>query len=393
MKVLVYINEVPKQYFLIEKKTTIYSLKKALENLAPEEDVEIKMFVNSKNEFKVFDTNNYDNSNFESTWKHIRNPTVYLTTKKTNFSNLPKDIKKLIIYEMSPKDALVVCKSKIGFECDWQKLLDLNYDFVTQGFVLLDKPKEKFRYLAERVSKNINVTPEIIFVHFNGIPLGKKRFLEIHDFDFLKEKYNMENIEDDIEDDIEERKNDITAIFKTLSEDKSVEWVKQDDYNMWIKVKNPDKLPNEIVGEIRESGGRKYRKILRDNDLYDYPESRKIEGYPGKVDLYTEVMKKTDILETIKKALIKILKMGYDDEEEEGEEINFNLKDFKDEIQEYFNEGNFDDKTREYSAYSIMRDGFTRTEAELLMKAYSWKVDNFINNLKKLYGFDVNTMI
>lgn len=394
MKVLVYLNEVPTQYLLIEKKTTIYALKKALESLVSGEDVAIKMLVNSKNEIKVFNTNKYDNTNFESTWKHMRNPTIYLTTKKkgTNFSNLPKDVQKMVIYEMDPKEALVVCTSQIGFECDWQKLLDLNYDFVTQGFGPFTDAKEKFRYLAERVSKNINAVPEIIFVHFNGIPLGKKRFLEIRGL----EDEDSPSKDQIIQDEIDERKKDMEAIFKTLSKDKSVEWVKQDDYNMWIKVKNPDNLPNEILVEKQE--GHLHRKVLRDIDLYDYPETRKnemVEGsYPGKVELYTSVMNKTDILKTIKRSLTKILQLGYGDEEEhEDEEMNFNLEDFKDEMQEYLNEGMFDDKTSEYSVYSMMQNGFTRTEAELFIKAYSRMTDDLLNNLKKMYGFDVETMM
>ena len=42
----------------------------------------------------------------------------------------------------------------------------------------------------------------------------------------------------------------------------------------------------------------------------------------------------------------------------------------------------------EYNIYSLMKDGFTRSEAEVLVKTYEKKV-SFTEKLKNLYGYNL----
>jgi len=222
-------------------------------------------------------------------------PHLHVHKIGANYTNLPPDMKRYLINYVEPIQALELCKT---VQCNWEHLLNINYDFVTQGFAPSGNHEQKFRYLAQRVSKNINTNPSIIFIHFNGTPLGKVRFLNIN-----KDRADIVDDDDeDILDMVNERVLTMKSIVNTLSQDPNVEWVQQDDHNTWARIINPDRLPNEIAGEPAEAGGQRYRRILRDNDMYDYPSVRikniktfspEIQ-YPGIVNITPDVIKYVD---------------------------------------------------------------------------------------------------
>ena len=134
-----------------------------------------------------------------------------ILSTKTGFMDLPPDMKRMIIYEVDPLQTLELCKT---LKCNWKKLLDINYDFVTQGFAVGNTDEEKFRYLAERVSKNMGVEqPEIIFFHQNGIPYGKKRFL------VRSEEWEYEDEE------LKELEKEMIYVKAGLESNSSIEWV------------------------------------------------------------------------------------------------------------------------------------------------------------------------
>ena len=347
-KILILLNDEPKEYLLVKKNTNIKSIKSFLEKY--NYDL-IQFYINNNIETKVFDTNKYDNLTLESVWKEMKKPAIYLSTK-TGFMNLPPDMKRRLIEEVEPPQVLTLCET---VKCDWKKLLDVNYDFITQGFTIGKTDEEKFRYLAERVSKNVGVEqPEIIFFHKNGIPLGKKMQNEI--------------IESE---DLEHIGSEIKYMKDELKNNSAIEWVKQDDYNMWVKVKRHDFLPTEFKIVIPPD----YVTKMSNVDFYDYPETRKeimeIENdveYPGKV--------------YIDKKVIKSMINKFFPDEKTKEEMDSAAEEYKEEMDlEYVNP--------EYHVYTIMRDDeFSRSEAEVLAKTIKEK-GSFTKNLKKLYGYKI----
>jgi len=279
----------------------------------------------------------------------------YLSTK-TGFMDLPPDMKRMIIDESDPLQVLELCKTVK--KCNWKKLLDINYDFVTQGFAIGNNDKEKFRYLAERVSKNVDETPEIIFVHQNGIPYGKKRFL------VRSEESEYE------EEDLKELEKEMIYVKDRLENSSGVEWIKQDDNNMWIKVKRLNFLPTTF--EIPTESGRV--KILRGNEHYDYPETRKEivkiesgEEYPD------EVLMDFNSIDLL---LNKLL----DGKKKTKEELDSSAK-------EYMLDWILWDVIPEYITYSMMKNEYNRTEGEIFSKVIKMK-GSFRDNLEKLYGYN-----
>jgi len=277
-------------------------------------------------------------------------------SKKTGFMDLPPDMKRMIIEESDPLQVLELCKT---VKCNWKKLLDINYDFVTQGFAVGNTDEEKFRYLAERVSKNMGVEqPEIIFFHQNGIPYGKKRFLK------RSEEWEYE------EEDLKELEKEMVYVKDRLENSSGVEWIKQDDNNMWIKVKRLNFLPTAF--KILTESGRV--KILRGNEHYDYPETRKEivkiesgEEYPD------EVLMDFDSIDLL---LNKLL----DGKKKTKEELDSSAK-------EYMLDWILWDVIPEYITYSMMKDEYNRTEGEIFSKVIKMK-GSFRDNLEKLYGYN-----
>lgn len=277
-------------------------------------------------------------------------------------------MKRYLIEQLEPIQALELCKT---VTCDYDKLLNINYDFVTQSFAPGNTSQEKFIYLASRVSKNINNDPEIIFVHFNGRPMGTKRFYQIDEADKDNE---------DIRHDREEVMNIITSgLFNTLA----VEWYYQDEHNMWIKVNRPNDLPTTFEGPLKEFNGRQQQKILRGNDVYDYPSTRaevmKIESgveYPGVVNITNDV---------IKSMIYKITQLYYPKNQLNSVVVN-------DAAEDYILDWYASDITPGYNTYMMMKDEYTRSEAEAFSNAY-YRDGTFSDNLMALYGYDVDQVL
>lgn len=350
--ILIKLNDEPKEYLTVKKTTNIKSIKAFLKKY--NYDL-IYFYINDDTETKVFDTNRYDMLILESVWNKMKNPVICLSTK-TGFMSLPPDMKRMIIEEVEPLQVLELCKT---VKCNWKKLLDVNYDFVTQGFAVGKTDEEKFRYLAERVSKNIGVEqPEIIFFHENGIPYGKKRFLE------RSEEWEYE------EEELEDLRKEMIYVKTKLENTSGIEWVKQDDNNMWIKVKNPNFLPTMF--EIPTESGR--QKVLRGNEHYDYPETRKdIVKIENEGEYPDEVLIDFSSIDLL---LGKLL----DGKEKTKEYIDSFAK-------EYMLDWNLWNVIPEYITYSMMKDEYSRTEGEIFSTVIKME-GSFRDNLEKLYGYN-----
>lgn len=385
MKVPIYLLE-GKQYKPLAKiylgeKSTIGYIKETVNKHFSNKYQILDFFINPNESLNFFQDNKYDKFDLSSVWERIDNPFIVLISK-TNFMNLPADMKKYLIEKVEPLQALELCKT---VKCDWKKLLNINYDFVTQGFVdFLKTDEEKFRYLAERVSKNNENEPEIIFVHFNGKALGKKSFFKF-EAKFLEEEVKAEILEEMVPEEEEKLK----GIIKALEESPAVDWLKQDDENMWIKVNDREKLPDRILVHR----GQGHNTIMRDNDLYDYPDKRKnysyvelenydcciIFDYPGTVNINTDVIKNM------------LIRLSEDDTlfeksiEDQKYEIEYNAMMMLEDDRSIF------DKNKAYNVYDIMKNGFTRSESEVFIEvAYLMtKEGEFLKALEQLYNFTI----
>ena len=291
-------------------------------------------------------------------------------TQKAGYRNLPADVKRYLIDMVEPIQALTLCET---VPCNWDHLLNINYDFVTQGVAPGNTAKEKFEYLANRVSKNTNTNnqPEIIFLHFNGIPLGDKN---LHHVNFEHRDVDEDDMEDEMREIIEDRNKFRDAFINTLSGHPSVEWIRNDDYNVWVKVIDKNKLPDTFSGPTTDQS---HRAIYRDNDMYDYPEKRmknvkKGSGrnYPGTANITHDVIR--DMLKKV---------MAYEED----------IEDIEDAVNGYAADLYVYDMVPEYTVYMMMGEELTRSEAEAFSKAFYMK-GSFANNLRELYGFDVDTM-
>jgi DNA polymerase III delta prime subunit len=382
MKIPIYLLE-GKQYkplvnINVERNSTIEYIKDTIKTHFENKYQVLDFFINSEESLNVFHNEKYNKHDFSSVWKKLKDPFIILISK-TNFMDLPADMKKYLIERVEPLQALELCKT---VKCGWKKLLDINYDFVTQGFAIGKNDEEKFRYLAERVSKNIDNEPEIVFVHFNGKPLGKTSFLK-----FVSRILEEEVLEEVLEEMIPDYEKKMKAIIKTLEESSSVDWLKQDDANMWIKVKDKENLPDRIVVK-KEVGG--HAAILRHNDLYDYPENRKnynigpqelLENYnyPGTVNINDDVIKNILFKLTEDEGLFE------KSIEDQKYEIEYNAMLMLEDDQTFF------DQNKEYNVYSIMKNGYTRSEAEVFVQAANLMTfeGGFLNGLKKIYNFTI----
>jgi hypothetical protein len=278
-----------------------------------------------------------------------------------SYQNLPPDIKRKIAYTVEPAESLELCKT---VKCDWKRLLDLNYDFVTQGFAIGSNSQEKFEYLAQKVSKNVGVdNPKIIFVHFNGIPFGKKRFFE-RNYDYL-ENESPEFKAEEIETEQNYLKLEREAIIRQIQESSAVEWLKEDDYNVWISVINPDDLPKEFPVKTSES-----KTVLRDNTVFDFPLERKeeIETYTEGI-LYPNDSKFTDedITQFLNTVIESLEIEDFDPEDLDPEEA------FNEYIQEFANEGGLYNTTDSWNVFQGMLSGFPRNQAEIFAKVLKSK--------------------
>jgi len=95
------------EYLAIQKTNTISSIKKYLEKY---ENVKIQMYINSENELKVFDTNEYDNITLESVWKSIKNSHIILTSYIKKFTG-NKDVDMKILKSLDDKSITNLCKT------------------------------------------------------------------------------------------------------------------------------------------------------------------------------------------------------------------------------------------------------------------------------------------
>jgi hypothetical protein len=364
--ILVYVDNIPQFKVPVLQNAKIREIKDYFYKIYPNHN--IRMFLNTKTELNVFDTSKYDNMTLNSVWSQMETPVILLKTppkplktpikniekpldkiiEEGNYNNLPNDVKKYLITYLEPIQVLELCKN---LSCDWKQLLDINYDFVTQGFTPRNlNPKDKFEYLATRVSKNRNLKdgeiPEKIFVHYDGIPLGTKRFYNQHLDDY--DEYKLDGM----------RK----TIIKTLTSIPGVE-AREDDMNLWIKIKSGTKLPDRIVFD------NKTYYI----DLYDYPDMRRkyIESVnqennednnkdgEGYIDYPGNVIYTPEIEESMRRKLTDLIEMNVDEDVENGREVEETL----------MNLGIYN-STPEYKVYGLMREGFTRSEAEVFVKYF-----------------------
>ena len=329
--------------FDIEPTTTVKELKDFL--ISNDFDFKTTTFTFSNGKQLspiVFQTNQYDNVDFMRYGNYLKGSSLVVSkipvlqpVKQTQYMDLPSE---MLIETVDPSEALVLLKT-VKYN-NWKKLLDINYDFVTQGFAVGDTNEEKFKYLAERVSKNIdNENPEIIFTHFNGKPLGEKRFLEFHNF--------IGSIEDedfDYGDSYDDNKLIWKSFIDGIKQSGTTEWVRYDDNNAWIKVIDSYKLPTSFKTGTR--------RIIRDVDIYDYPETRRLKiqiesgmDYPGTVNITKEkVLKLPEVL------------MSIDPE--------YPIDDM---LTDWIFDGGY--TTKEYGVYYLMLNlGLDRTDSELVVK-------------------------
>jgi len=314
-------------------------------------------------------------------WNDFTDPSLVIRFNKDielGYNKLPPDIRRYLTNLVEPIQALELCKT---VTCDWERLLNINYDFVTQGFAPKHfNPEEKFRYLASKVSRNVNTNeePNVIFVHMNGVPMGKKTFLP-----------ELDNGEQWIYD-----KDDMKFLLEGLRKSVAIEYVNQDNYNTWIKVKPNSKhlLPTEFT---EYNVGQDYNRIFRGNDMYDYPQDRVVLlknitlrsiYYPGTINITYDVIKHT---------LFEIISMT-----ENYPDIDYSVDNINEMNAELI--FNYDIylkiQTDEYLVYYMMREfSLTRSEAEVFIRANLERLNNpglsFTDAITKLYGFDFNTLI
>ena len=195
---------------------------------------------------------------------HLIDPSLFINVGMTtfrgcSFNQLPKDMKRYLSYFLEPIHAYEICKD-IG--CNWKKMLDLNYDFVTQGFAIGDTDQEKFQYLAERVSKNVEVEyPEKVFFHVGGIPIdddvdsykhGSKNIVSWHD------KYNTWCKNYDVD----------TSIFDIPSDRN--EMMKKKGLNWKDETINVEKMRKNLRGSLTEDVGDFDDDLLLNNEFIGY---------------------------------------------------------------------------------------------------------------------------
>jgi len=89
---LVFVDNVPTLKTILSNSITIGEIKNYINSIYP--NYKIKFFINSSNELKTFDNNEYDFMNLSSLWDKIDNGMIYLD--KISFE-LPKDIKEKTI--------------------------------------------------------------------------------------------------------------------------------------------------------------------------------------------------------------------------------------------------------------------------------------------------------
>lgn len=206
---------------------------------------------------------------------------------KTNWADLSLDIKKKMIFEhFEPSEILpLVTKKIVPTEKKWKELLDKHYDFVTQGFSVGKTNKEKFRYLAKRVSANTDFTktPKFVFVHNDGLPLGTDSYsyrLSQINKDFVEE------LGEELEDMKEDLAQDNKSILSALEASPSIGKIQRDKYNAWTELLDQKKLSREY--QWPALGG--HARLIRDREIYDLPSERKTSlaeeniSYPGKVN-------------------------------------------------------------------------------------------------------------
>jgi len=78
--ILVYLDKVPVLNVAASKNTTIKEIKKILQDKYPKYN--IRMYINSVNELKVFDTDKYDDMNLETVFDKMENPVILLEKRK-----------------------------------------------------------------------------------------------------------------------------------------------------------------------------------------------------------------------------------------------------------------------------------------------------------------------
>ena len=228
--ILVYLNRLPKEYLSVKKTTTINSIKKYLEKYG---DVKVQMFVNSKNELKVFDTDKYDNMSLESVWKNMNKPKIYLTSYIKQFTG-NRDIDILILSKVeNVKELLQLCSTN--------KYL---YGLCNEDFWK---------------NKAINLGGNGTIKYKNRKESWKKHFLQmVMDLDYIREAMEKE-IETILED--EELSSEEIENFFTQKNDKIEGAIKK----MYLDYREDGEL-----NELKTAEPDWFREYLFDDDFLSY---------------------------------------------------------------------------------------------------------------------------
>ena len=132
--ILVHLNSTPVEYLTVQETNTILSIKKYLQKY---ENVKVQMYINDKNELKVFDTNQYDNITLESVWKKMQDSTIFLSSYIQNLTG-NKDVDMKILNELNDVDLYNFCltskKSNVSNEAFWMYRTREKYPDVVKYF-------------------------------------------------------------------------------------------------------------------------------------------------------------------------------------------------------------------------------------------------------------------
>ena len=183
--ILVYLNVTPVEYLAVGRTNTILSIKKYLQKY---EDVKVQMYIDSKNELKVFDTDKYDDMTLESVWKKMQDSTLVLTSYIQKLTG-NKDVDMMILKSLDDASIFNLCKvNKYASELCQKLYTDESFweHRLKNLTKYWDKPKniswyeyykEFFNYETNLCSCNLS----------KAIDLNKRKILEL----FYRMEYNQ----------------------------------------------------------------------------------------------------------------------------------------------------------------------------------------------------------
>lgn len=159
-KILILLNSEPKEYITVKKTTKIEDVKKYLEKYP---NVEIQMYIDSKNQLNVFDTDKYNKNKLETVWKNMKNSQIFLTSKSNPIGIKDIDVNNIIqiFGNLDAPTILNTCRvdKKFSEICDrksfeiWSMLLKRDYGIISNNY---SRVKENPKAFYLKIFKNIN---------------------------------------------------------------------------------------------------------------------------------------------------------------------------------------------------------------------------------------------